>query len=192
VRASRTIPPDAKVAVVHHRVPFYETDAMGIVHHSNYVRYLEIGRIRWLDEHDRPYRDWVAAGYHYATTRVEVEYLRSAVYDDVLEIRTWLEEVRGLQAAGVLATAKPFQFIGYGELRAHLEGVVPLSVAVKAIQQATRRYAKRQITWFRREADVQWFSGFGDHPEIAAAVLEYLSRQLGARNPSRASSAAGV
>ena len=95
MRASRTIPPDAKVAVVHHRVPFYETDAMGIVHHSNYVRYLEIGRIRWLDEHDRPYRDWVAAGYHYATTRVEVEYLRSAVYDDVLEIQTWLEEVRG-------------------------------------------------------------------------------------------------
>ncbi len=95
VRADRTIPPDAKVAVVHHRVPFYETDAMGIVHHSNWVRYLELGRIRWLDEHDRPYRDWVAAGYHYATTRVEMEYLRPASYDDVVEIHTWLEEVRG-------------------------------------------------------------------------------------------------
>ena len=104
----------------------------------------------------------------------------------------WLEEVRSLLAAGVPATAKPFQFIGYGELRAHLEGVVPLSVAVKAIQQATRRYAKRQITWFRREAGVEWFSGFGDQPEIAAAVLQYLSRQLGARNPSRASGVAGV
>jgi len=104
----------------------------------------------------------------------------------------WLEEVRGLLAAGVPATAKPFQFIGYGELRAHLEGVVPLSVAVKAIQQATRRYAKRQITWFRREAGVEWFSGFGDQPEIVAAVLPYLSRQLGARNPSRASGVAGV
>jgi len=95
VRADRTIPPDAKLAVVHHRVPFYETDAMGIVHHSNWVRYLELGRIRWLDEHDRPYRDWVAAGYHYTTTRVEIEYLRPASYDDVLEIRTWLGEVRG-------------------------------------------------------------------------------------------------
>jgi len=104
----------------------------------------------------------------------------------------WLEEVRGLLAAGVPATAKPFQFIGYGELRAHLEGIVPLSVAVKAIQQATRRYAKRQITWFRRETGVQWFSGFGDHPEVAAAVLEYLSRQLGARSPSRTPGAAGV
>jgi acyl-CoA thioester hydrolase len=95
VRASPTIPPDAKVAVVHHRVPFYETDAMGIVHHSNYVRYLELGRIRWLDEHDRPYRETVARGYHYATTRVEIDYLRPAGYDDVVEIRTWLEQVRG-------------------------------------------------------------------------------------------------
>jgi acyl-CoA thioester hydrolase len=95
LRASRTIPPDAKVTLVHHRVPFYETDAMGIVHHSNYVRYLELGRIRWLDEHDRPYRDYVAAGHHFATTRVEIDYLRSAAYDDVVEIRTWLEAVRG-------------------------------------------------------------------------------------------------
>lgn len=104
----------------------------------------------------------------------------------------WLEEVRSLLAAGVSATVKPFQFIGYGELRAHLEGVVPLSVAVKAIQQATRRYAKRQITWFRRETGVEWFCGFGDQPEIATAVLQYLSRQLGERGLSRASGAAGV
>jgi len=104
----------------------------------------------------------------------------------------WLEEVRGLLAAGVPATAKPFQFIGYGELRAHLEGVVPLSVAVKAIQQATRRYAKRQVTWFRRESGVEWFSGFGDQPQIADAAVQYLSRQLSERGPSRAPGAPGV
>jgi tRNA dimethylallyltransferase len=104
----------------------------------------------------------------------------------------WLEEVRGLLAAGVPATVKPFQFIGYGDLRAHLEGVVPLPVAVKAIQQATRRYAKRQITWFRREAGVEWFAGFGDQPEIVSAVLQYLSGQPAARILPRASGAAGV
>jgi acyl-CoA thioester hydrolase len=36
---------------VQHRVPFYETDAMGVVHHANYVKYLELARIAWLDEH---------------------------------------------------------------------------------------------------------------------------------------------
>jgi acyl-CoA thioester hydrolase len=80
---------------IQHRVPFYETDAMGIVHHSNYVRYLELARIRWLDEHDQPYRDYVAQGLHYATTHVAVDYHRATEYDDVLEIEVWLEELRG-------------------------------------------------------------------------------------------------
>jgi len=88
-------PPGAHVSVVEHRVPFYETDAMKVVHHSNHVRYLELARIAWLDEHHRPYRDYVAEDLHFATTRVELDYLRPATYDDVLRIATWLEWVRG-------------------------------------------------------------------------------------------------
>lgn len=86
----------------------------------------------------------------------------------------WLEEVRGLVAAGLPSAAKPFEFIGYRELREHLEGRLTLSQALKAIQQATRRYAKRQITWFRKEPGVRWLAGFGDDPAIAAAALEIL------------------
>jgi acyl-CoA thioester hydrolase len=48
-----------------------------------------------MDEHHRPYREYVAAGLHYATTHVEIDYLRSAAFDDVLAIATWLEWVRG-------------------------------------------------------------------------------------------------
>jgi acyl-CoA thioester hydrolase len=76
-------------------VAFYETDAMGIVHHANYVRFFELARVVWLDEHDRPYRAYVADALHFATTRVEARYHRSAAFDDVLEITTWLEWVRG-------------------------------------------------------------------------------------------------
>lgn len=83
------------VTVVRHRVPFYETDAMKIVHHANYVRYLELARVAWMDDHDRPYRDYVAEGLHFATTRVEIDYRRSATFDDALEISTWMEWVRG-------------------------------------------------------------------------------------------------
>ena len=86
-------------AVVRHRVPFYETDAMGIVHHSKYVRYRELGRIQWMDEHDRPYREYVAADLHFSTTRVEVDYRRAAAFDDLLEITTWLDWVRGASLA---------------------------------------------------------------------------------------------
>jgi len=83
------------VSVVRHRVPFYETDGMRIVHHANYVNYLEIARVTWMDEHDRPYREYVAEGLHFATTRVEVDYHRSAIFDDVIKITTWMEWVRG-------------------------------------------------------------------------------------------------
>jgi len=90
----------------------------------------------------------------------------------------WLEEVRSRAAEGIPGTAKPFQFIGYRELRGHLEGQRSLRDAVKAIQQATRRYAKRQITWFRKEPGIQWFPGFGEDERIAAAVLKYLTEEF--------------
>ncbi len=67
---------------------------MGIVHHSNYVRYFELARVVWMDEHDRPYREYTAEGLHFATTHIEVQYRRSARFDDVLSITTWMEWVR--------------------------------------------------------------------------------------------------
>jgi len=77
-----------------HRVAFYETDAMGIVHHSNYVRFFERARVVWMDEHDRPYREYAAEGLHFATTALELHYRRSARFDDMLAITTWMEWVK--------------------------------------------------------------------------------------------------
>jgi acyl-CoA thioester hydrolase len=81
-------------STLQHRVAFYETDAMGIVHHANYVRFLELARVVWMDEHDRPYREYAAEGLHFATTAVELRYHHSAGFDDVLAVTTWLEWVR--------------------------------------------------------------------------------------------------
>jgi tRNA dimethylallyltransferase len=104
----------------------------------------------------------------------------------------WLEEVRQRIAEGVPATAKAFQFIGYRELRAHLGGVVTLKQAVKATKQATRRYAKRQITWFRKETGVRWFAGFGDDAATADTVLAYLNEQPGLQGWPRPAGRAAV
>ncbi len=92
--------------------------------------------------------------------------------------RGWLDEVRGLVARGMPADAKPFSFIGYTELREHLEGKRALPEVIAAIQQATRRYAKRQVTWFRKEQDVRWFEGFGDDPAIAESAIKYVREQM--------------
>jgi tRNA dimethylallyltransferase len=86
----------------------------------------------------------------------------------------WLDEVRRLIAQGVPADVKPFQFIGYSELREHLEGRIPLDDAIDQIQRATRRFAKRQITWFRKEPGVTWLSSFGDDPVALRASLELI------------------
>jgi acyl-CoA thioester hydrolase len=90
-----SIPESAVVSTVLYRVPFFDTDAMRIVHHANYVRYLEIARIRWLEENHQRYTTYTAQGIHFATTRVEVDYLKSARFDDTVEIRVWLDWVRG-------------------------------------------------------------------------------------------------
>ncbi|HTO70571.1 MAG TPA: thioesterase family protein [Myxococcota bacterium] len=84
-------PAGVRTSTVAYRVPFYDTDAMRVVHHARYVHYLELARIVFLDEHDRPYRDYVAEGLHYAVTRVEIEYQMAARFDDRLEITCWLD-----------------------------------------------------------------------------------------------------
>ena len=95
------------MTTIRHAVPFYETDAMGIVHHSNHVRYFELGRIGWLAEHDVPYDRYVADGLHFATTHVEVDYHRPVRFADVVEITVWAEAVRraSLRMAYVLSVA---------------------------------------------------------------------------------------
>ena len=93
---SASSPPEgAVVSRYRHRVAFFETDAMGVVHHSNYIRHLELVRVHWLDEHDQPYRIYAEQGLHYATTHVEIDYRRSTGFDDVIEIVAWLDWVRG-------------------------------------------------------------------------------------------------
>lgn len=120
----------------------------------------------------------------YAPIKIGLQPHRAELYDRIerrvqtMLDRGWLEEVASLVRNGVPLAAKPFDFIGYKELRAHLEGTVTLAAAKKAISQATRRYAKRQITWFRKEPLVHWLPGFGDDPAIVEAAERFVEAQL--------------
>lgn len=111
------------------------------------------------------------------TPRREKLYERIHVRTASMLEQGWMQEVQDLLKDGLSENAKPFDFIGYRELRAVLRNELSLQQAREAIQQATRRYAKRQFTWFRKEAGVQWFSGFGDAPELQARVLQFLQSQ---------------
>ncbi len=89
----------------------------------------------------------------------------------------WMREAQALLDSGLSEDAKSFDFIGYRELRSVLRGGITLQQAREGIQQATRRYAKRQLTWFRKEPGVRWFSGFGDEAEVETAIFEWLQAE---------------
>jgi len=82
-----------------------------------------------------------------------------------------MEEVRGILAAGVPRDAKPFESLGYKQALAVVENKWTEAEAIESTRLETRRYAKRQLTWFRKEQNVHWIEGFGDDPEVIAQAL---------------------
>jgi tRNA dimethylallyltransferase len=92
--------------------------------------------------------------------------------------RGWPAEVAALLQNEASSSGKPFEFIGYRELREHLEGRRSLDDAVQSIVVATRQYAKRQMTWFRKEAAVRWLPGFGDDPSVIAEAMRLVGAAM--------------
>jgi tRNA dimethylallyltransferase len=88
-----------------------------------------------------------------------------------------MDEVRILLASGVSRDAKPFESLGYKQALNVLEGRSTLEQALGSTQLETRRYAKRQVTWFRKEPDVQWLHGFGDNPDVQAQALVMVEKE---------------
>ncbi len=74
--------------------------------------------------------------------------------------------------------ARPLASLGYKEAVQFLRGEMDRESALIAAQQAHRNYAKRQITWFRREPDVHWLAGFGDDPAIQAEGIATVEQQI--------------
>ena len=86
--------PKGHISKTQLRVRYAETDAMGIVHHSSYVPWFELGRSDWLREAGLPYSEFVRMGYYLTVTEVCARYYHPAVYDELVTVHTWVEEVR--------------------------------------------------------------------------------------------------
>jgi len=76
------------------------------------------------------------------------------------------------------AQARPLASLGYKQALQFLRGELDRGSALSAAQQAHRNYAKRQITWFRREPDVHWLAGFGDDADIQAEGIATVEQQI--------------
>ena len=75
-------------------------------------------------------------------------------------------------------TARPLQSLGYKQAVQHLRGEIDRKLAVWAAQQAHRNYAKRQMTWFRREPGVRWLKNFGDDPAAQSQAIALVQSEL--------------
>jgi len=134
----------------------------------------------------RPLSAWHSeaptAGEGLAPVRVGLTLERGLLYDSIAHRvhrmieAGWVGEVEQLLSRGVSPREPAFQAIGYRELAAHLAGDLSLEEAIEETIRATRRYAKRQLTWFRKERDVNWFSA-EDLGAASQAIRSFLTRQ---------------
>jgi tRNA dimethylallyltransferase len=116
----------------------------------------------------KPLSAWISCqpfgAQRIAATRIGLTLPRAILYDRIagrvarMVEKGWIEEVAGLLAKGVIPDSPAFQAIGYRQIVLYCEGKWSLDRAIEETVKATRRFAKRQETWFRKEPDVTWFS----------------------------------
>lgn len=111
---------------------------------------------------------------------------RQALYDrinlrvDIMLKNGLIEEVKGLLEKGYTKDMISMQGIGYKEIIKYFEGEYTLDEAIEIIKRDSRRYAKRQLTWFRRYEDAKWFEidKFDSAEELKNAVVSYVKEML--------------
>lgn len=91
--------------------------------------------------------------------------------------RGFLDEVKALRGRGYGPGLKSMKSIGYAELNSHLDGGPGFPETVEKIKLETRRYAKRQMTWFRKNREVRWFEEF-DLAKIKSLIYSWLEIKI--------------
>jgi tRNA dimethylallyltransferase len=130
-----------------------------------------------ISEHQRRHRQ---AGGGYVNLAIGLTVARDRLYDridrrfDAMIAAGLVEEVRGLLASGVRRGGAMAQTIGYREIARHLAGEIDLPAAIALAKRESRRLAKRQMTWFRREPGVAWLDPDHGLEEALLRFREFL------------------
>jgi tRNA dimethylallyltransferase len=155
---------DRGIAELNRRLREVDPDAanrIGVNDLYRIVRALEVYELtgETISAHQRRHR-FADVGYDTLTVGVEVE--RIKLYEaidrrfDAMVAAGLVEEVRALVEAGYSPGKPPLSTIGYKQISAYLRGEATLADAVAMAKQESRRLAKRQLTWFRREPEIVW------------------------------------
>lgn len=86
-----------------------------------------------------------------------------------------VEEVKKVLATGYPPTIKPFQSLGYKQILGFLQGETDMDEAVRLIKRNTKRYAKRQMTWFKKDSEIQWITLPEQSNQISETIKKFLN-----------------
>jgi tRNA dimethylallyltransferase len=121
--------------------------------------------------------------------RIGLDPERSRLYERInARARAMFDLGLAAETAGLLSkygeAARPLTSLGYKQAVQLLQGQLDREQAVESAQQAHRNYAKRQMTWFRREPEVLWLRGFGDEAEVQRSAIDAVDlSKAGKENP---------
>ena len=101
------------------KINYYETDKMGITHHSNYIRFMEEARIHFLEQIGCGYEEWEKAGIASPVIGIECDYKRSTTFADELKIYVEIAEYKGLKltVAYTMVNVKTEEIVCIGKSR---------------------------------------------------------------------------
>lgn len=171
LRADLAAREQARPGVLHRLLSRLEPAAAGRIHPNDVQKLIRALEVRVLTGGALPARESGEPLRGYRVVKIGLDPDRAALVAK-LDARVQamfsgglVEEVRGLLAGGATGGEKPFESLGYKQALQHLRGDVTLEQAIESTQVETRQYAKRQWTWFRRDAEVHWLKGFGSDGE---------------------------
>lgn len=168
--------------VLHERLRAVDPESAEAIHANNVKRviraleyYQQTGQK--ISEHNEAEREKESAynsAYFVLTDDRKILYDRIDKRVDLMMQEGLLEEVNALRLRGLKRESVAMQGLGYKELFGYFEGEYPLEEAVRIIKRDTRHFAKRQLTWFRRERDVIWL----DKSEIGREDKQLIQQML--------------
>ena len=171
---------------LHERLKALDPDSAAAIHPNNVKRVIRA--LEFYQENQAPISSHNASqrqkespydlSYFVLNAPRPILYERIDQRVDEMMRRGLVEEVKGLVAMGCRKGMTSMQGLGYKEILEYLSGAYSLEEAVRVIKRDTRHFAKRQLTWFRREGDVTWVDkdAFGYEE---GKILEYLCECLG-------------
>lgn len=169
-------------ARLHERLKEVDPEGAAAIHPNNRVRVIRAFEVFTLS--NKPisefHREHAFSEEPLSTLKVGLMLDRDALYAridarvDAMMDSGLLEETRGLIDAGYSPSLKPMGGLGYKEMTACIEGRLDLEEAVELLKRNTRRYAKRQMTWFGKDPGIRWFNP-GQKKDIIEVVKEYLN-----------------